>query len=103
LICLAVPPCDINGDFIINENNVIRPKKKRLRFYGMSSEEAMEKYSGGMSTYRASEGESIWVDYKGPVQSQIQNILGGLRSACAYVGATRLKDLNKCATFVIES
>jgi GMP reductase len=30
----------------------------------------------------------------------MQEIEGGLRSACAYVGADKLKDLSKCTTFV---
>ena len=30
----------------------------------------------------------------------IQNILGGLRSSCTYVGAPSLKQLSKCTTFV---
>jgi GMP reductase len=74
--------------------------KKSMKFYGMSSTEAMEKYNGGVAAYRASEGKCISVPYKGPVSQTVQQILGGLRSACAYVGAARLKDLSKCATFV---
>ena len=34
------------------------------------------------------------------MHSTVQQILGGVRSACSYVGAERLKDLPKCATFV---
>ena len=30
----------------------------------------------------------------------VQNILGGLRSSCTYVGAPSLKQLSKCTTFV---
>ena len=74
--------------------------KKSLSFYGMSSETAMNKHSGGMATYKASEGTMKSVDYKGPVKDTIQEIAGGIRSACAYVGARTLKDLPKCATFV---
>jgi len=70
------------------------------RFYGMSSAEAMEKHRGFVADYRASEGKSINVPYKGPVKNTIQDILGGLRSACTYVGAARLKELSKCATFI---
>jgi len=69
-------------------------------FYGMSSDTAMEKHSGGVATYRASEGKTVKVPYRGPVSVSIQQILGGLRSACTYVGARRLKDLPKCTTFV---
>jgi len=72
----------------------------KMRFYGMSSATAMEKHSGGVADYRASEGKEVWIPYKGPVENTIKEILGGLRSACTYTGARRLKDLSKCTTFV---
>ena len=68
----------------------------------MSSRKALDRYSGGRRDYRACEGREIEVPYKGPVKETIQEITGGIRSACAYVGATRLKDLSKCTTFVIH-
>ena len=74
--------------------------KKYKLFYGMSSDTAMNKYHGGVACYRSSEGKTVKVPYKGPVINTIQNILGGVRSTCTYVGANRLKDLSKCATFV---
>ena len=66
----------------------------------MSSEEANNKYCGGMKDYRASEGEVKFVGYKGSAETVANQILGGLRSACAYVGANQLKDLSKCTTFI---
>jgi GMP reductase len=69
-------------------------------FYGMSSEEAMTRYAGGVARYRASEGKSTLLPARGPVDATVQDILGGLRSACTYVGARKLKDLSKCTTFV---
>lgn len=80
--------CYANGDRIA------------LKFYGMSSTEAMDKHSGGVKAYRASEGKCVKVPYRGPVEGIILDILGGLRSACTLVGADRLKDLSKCTTFV---
>lgn len=71
-----------------------------LKFYGMSSEEAQEAHGSSLKDYRASEGKSVLVPYRGPVSNTLQDILGGLRSACTYVGARRLKDLPKCTTFV---
>lgn len=68
--------------------------------YGMSSDYAMRKYYGQVNEYRASEGEYNLVEYKGPVEETIRNILGGIRSACTYVGAKNLKDLPKCTTFL---
>ena len=70
------------------------------KFYGMSSEEAMTRYAGGVAKYRASEGKSTMLPARGPVDDTVQGILGGLRSACTYVGARKLKDLSKCTTFV---
>ncbi len=82
------------GDIV--ENNGVKTK----RFYGMSSKEAMMRYQGGVPTYRASEGRSVDIPYRGPVEPMILEILGGLRSACTYVGARRLKELSKCTTFI---
>lgn len=76
-------------------------RRVALKFYGMSSREALDKRAGGRKDYRACEGRSVLAPYKGPVKETIQEISGGIRSACAYVGAKRLKDLSKCATFVI--
>jgi len=70
------------------------------RFYGMSSDTAMEKYNGGVATYRASEGKSVTVACRGPVAETVKHILGGLRSACTYTGARTIKQLPKCTTFV---
>jgi len=69
-------------------------------FYGMSSDTAMKRHNGGVATYRASEGKTVKVPYRGPVAKTLQEILGGIRSACTYVGAKRIKDLPKCCTFV---
>jgi GMP reductase len=66
----------------------------------MSSRTAMEKYAGGVAHYRASEGKEVLVPYRGPVDETVQGILGGLRSACTYVGARTLKELTKRTTFV---
>jgi len=70
------------------------------RFYGMSSAEAMIKHRGGVDDYRASEGKSVDVPYRGAVDNTIMDILGGIRSTCTYVGAQRLKELSKRTTFV---
>jgi len=72
----------------------------KVTFYGMSSDTAMEKHYGGMAEYRSSEGRTVEIPYRGPVTNTVLNILGGLRSACTYVGAQELKHLSKCTTFV---
>ena len=69
-------------------------------FYGMSSAKAMETHYGGIADHRAPEGKEVRVPYRGPLEVTVQSILGGLRSACSYVGARRIKDLPKCTTFI---
>ncbi len=71
-----------------------------LDFYGMSSEQAQKKFYNGVNNYRAAEGKSVLIPWRGDVLNTMQEILGGLRSACTYVGAERLKDLSKCTTFI---
>tara|TARA_E500000331_G_C17170766_1_gene675970 strand:+ start:19 stop:1038 length:1020 start_codon:yes stop_codon:yes gene_type:complete len=84
------------GDLIEKEG------KKYKQFYGMSSDTAMERYYGDIKNYRASEGETISLEYKGPIEKTIQQILGGLRSAATYVGAKDIKNLPKCTTFILK-
>jgi GMP reductase len=74
--------------------------KKFVQFYGMSSSTAMKKHKGGVAEYRASEGKTVKVPYRGSVESALQDILGGLRSTCTYVGARKLKELSKRTTFI---
>jgi len=71
-----------------------------VTFYGMSSDTAMNKHSGGVAEYRSSEGRTVEVKYKGLVKNTVLDLLGGLRSACTYVGAPTLKQLSKCTTFI---
>lgn len=87
---------ECEGDWHYDDNG----NKKYLSFYGMSSKEAMDKFNGGQDNYRASEGRSVKVPYKGSIENTIVEILGGIRSACTYVGTETLKDFSKCCTFV---
>ena len=66
----------------------------------MSSETANNKHFGGLKNYRSSEGRTVLIPYKGNVENTIQDLLGGIRSTCTYVGASTLKQLSKCTTFV---
>ena len=74
--------------------------KKFRQFYGMSSKTAMDKHVGGVAEYRASEGKTVEVPYRGKVEATVKDILGGLRSTCTYVGAAKLKELTKRTTFI---
>lgn len=84
-----------SGGELIEKNG-----EKFKAFYGMSSETAMNKHAGGVANYRASEGKTVAVPFKGNVENTITDILGGIRSTCTYVGASRLKELTKRTTFI---
>ncbi len=83
------------GGDIIEENG-----SKYIEFYGSSSEEANEKHYGGLANYRSSEGKKVKIRMKNSLDTTIRDILGGVRSSCTYVGASSLKQLSKCTTFV---
>lgn len=84
-----------NPGELIEENG-----KKYKLFYGMSSATAMQKYSGGVANYRAAEGKTVKVAFRGSINDTVEDILGGVRSACTYIGARNLKDMPKCTTFI---
>ena len=86
---------DESGGELVEENG-----KQYKQFYGMSSETAMNKYASGVANYRASEGKTVQVPYRGAVSDTILSILGGIRSTCTYVGARQLKELTKRTTFI---
>merc|ERR1712226_902125 len=69
-------------------------------FYGMSSDTAMKKHAGGVAEYRSSEGKTVKVPYRGPIEATMNDILGGIRSACTYVGAKELRELSKRTSFI---
>ncbi|XP_028933449.1 GMP reductase 2 isoform X2 [Ornithorhynchus anatinus] len=77
-----------------------RDGKQYKLFYGMSSDLAMKKYAGGVADYRASEGKTVEVPFKGPVERTVRDLLGGIRSTCTYVGAAKLKELSRRTTFI---
>lgn len=88
------------ADFVMLGGMFAGHDETSTEFYGMSSEEAQKTHYGGMRSYRAAEGKSVVVAPKGPLENVTQDILGGLRSACTYVGAPTLKQLSKCTTFI---
>jgi len=83
-----------SGGDLVEENG-----KRYKIFYGMSSSTAMNKYSGGVAKYRTSEGKTVKVEYRGKVENTILDIQGGIRSCMTYMGAKKIKDIPKCATF----
>lgn len=74
-------------------------RKTKFTYYGMSTHHAQEKYEKNIKAYRASEGTKITVNCKGKLDKVIQELLGGIRSCCCYIGADSIKDMSKCAEF----
>lgn len=83
-----------------DQEEIMLNGKKHFRFYGMSSHLAQEIHAEGKKKYRASEGEEFVIPAKGSVDDVVQEILGGLRSSCAYIGAQNIKDMSKCGEFI---
>jgi len=82
-----------------NESEVESKDGKR-EFYGMSSDRAREVHGKRKDGYRGNEGRAVILPDRGAVKETIEDILGGVRSSCTYIGARRLKDIPKCASFV---
>ena len=88
---------ECEGELVFEDDN---PEPIGMQFYGMASRTAMDKHGHSNREYRGEEGKTVSVPYRGAVRDTIVDILSGVRSGCTYVGAKRLKDLAKCATFV---
>ena len=82
-----------------NESEV-QSKNGKREFYGMSSDRAREVHGKRKDGYRGNEGRAVILPDRGPVKETIEDLLGGVRSSCTYIGARRLKDIPKCASFV---
>ena len=93
----------MTNEYYLDKNGTskfVNESKQFVKFYGMSSKSANDKHFGGLKDYRSSEGRTVLTKYKGDVNITIQDVLGGVRSACTYAGASKLKYLSKCATFI---
>lgn len=75
-------------------------RKISLKYYGMSSKNAMDKHHNGVAKYRTAEGKCVIVPYKGIAEEILNDIYGGIRSSCTYIGANRIKDFGKKTTFI---
>lgn len=84
-----------SGGKLIEENG-----KTYKIFYGMSSQTAMTTYSGGVAKYKSSEGKTVKIEHRGPVENTILDIQGGIRSTMTYIGSKNIKDIPKCVTFI---
>ena len=90
----------LGGMLAGHEESEIAILDGKMEFYGMGSDRAMEIHGARKDGYRGAEGKEIKIPYKGKVEDTMTEIIGGVRSACTYIGATKIKDMPKCATFV---
>lgn len=88
------------ADFVMLGSMLAGHVENGVWFKGEASKAVVEASYGGLKEYRAVEGWELELPSKGKLEDTLQDILGGLRSACSYVGARKIKDLPKCATFV---
>ena len=90
----------IGGMLAGHDESEIQSVDGKREFYGMSSDRAREIHGKRKDGYRGNEGRHVALPDRGPVNDTVEDILGGIRSAATYIGARRLKDMPKCATFV---
>ena len=74
-------------------------RKTKFTYYGMSTHTAQEKFEDSQKSYRASEGTKITVPYKGSIDKIVQELLGGIRSCCCYIGSDSIKHMSRCGQF----
>lgn len=84
---------------ITDGKHIVETKSFKV-YYGMSSEYANNKFAGGMSNYKTSEGRELLIPYTGSLDKILQDINGGIASCCTYIGATSVKHMSKCATII---
>jgi len=90
----------LGGMLAAHDESELELRDGKRVFYGMSSESAFEQHGARKDGYRGTEGKTVLLDNRGPVRDTVEQILGGVRSSCVYVGARRIKDMPKCAHFV---
>lgn len=83
---------------IVEQNGI-----KYKEFFGMSSNTAMSTFYNERGDYKSSEGRTSLIPLKGPVENIVKDILGGVRSGLTYIGANKLKEASKRATFIVSA
>jgi GMP reductase len=74
--------------------------KKYKEYFGSSSNKALDTFYNKKDSHRASEGRDILMPYKGDIKIFLQDLFGSLRSTATYIGARKLREFSKRATFV---
>ena len=91
----------LGGMLAFHDESEMELMNGKYEFYGMSSNRAKDLHGARKDGYKDSEGKVVKLESKGSVNNTIEEMLGGLRGTCAYIGAKRIKDMPKCATFVM--
>lgn len=65
-----------------------------LTFHGMSSHASRQHRHQAQASYRASEGREVVLKSRGSLAHTVQEFLGGLNSACMYLGVRNLGELH---------
>jgi GMP reductase len=74
--------------------------KKYVNFYGLGSTKMYNLTKPTEQEYRPNEGRDLLIPCKGSIKDVIQQIQGGLRSVCTYVGAEHISQLYSKSQFV---
>jgi GMP reductase len=87
--------------FVQSGGKIIEINGKQYKeYYGSSSDTAMLKHYGKIASHRAIEGRTIRLPFKGDVNDFVKDLLGSLHSSGTYIGARKLKEFPRRATFI---
>jgi len=91
---------ELGGDYsTVLTTDGVKKTKGLFTYYGMSTHHSQNLFEDEKKDYRASEGTKIVIQYKGTINDVVKELLGGIRSCCCYIGASRIKDMAKCSEF----
>ena len=82
------------------DNIIEKYGQKYVNLYGLGSTKQYETHGISEKEYRPNEGRDLLIPVKGSINEVIDQIKGGLRSACTYVGTTELSELCNNSNFI---
>jgi GMP reductase len=71
-----------------------------VNLYGLGSTKQYNIHTISEQEYRPNEGRDLMIPAKGYIKDIINQILGGLRSVCTYVGVANIEELSIHAEFI---
>lgn len=83
---------------VIQDQLVKTPCGRHKEYRGSASLKSYE-VQGKVASWRSPEGDSTWVPLKGPAINVLNQINGGVRSACSYLNAFNINELRANAKF----